>query len=185
MFIFQLLSHIQLFATPWTATHQASLFFIISQSLLKFMFIESEVLSNQLILCHPFLLLPSIFPRIRVFSNELAPHIWQPKLGRSPGEREWLPTPVFLPGEFHGQRSLVGYSPWGCKESETTERLTLFGTAVINLNPCLLPIYSLGLRVKPLFLFTKFKLKTKPHKLGHVKMKDTMKRNRVNSLGRN
>ena len=40
-------------------------------------------------------------------------------------EREWLPTPVFLPGEFHGQRSLVGYSPWGCKESDTTEQLTL------------------------------------------------------------
>ena len=41
-------------------------------------------------------------------------------------EKEWLPTPVFLPGEFHGQRSLVGYSPWGCKESDTAERLTLF-----------------------------------------------------------
>ena len=38
--------------------------------------------------------------------------------------REWLPTPVFLPGEFHGQRSLVGYSPWGCKESDMTEWLT-------------------------------------------------------------
>ena len=38
---------------------------------------------------------------------------------------EWLPTPVFLPGESHGQRSLVGYSPWGPKESDTTERLTL------------------------------------------------------------
>ena len=40
--------------------------------------------------------------------------------------REWLPTPVFLPGEFHGQRSLVSYSPGACKESETTEKLTLF-----------------------------------------------------------
>ena len=67
--------------------------------------------------------------------------------------------------------------------SETTERLKLFGTAVINPNPYLLPIYSLGLRVKLLFLFTKFQIKTKPHKLGHVKMKDTVKRNRVNSLG--
>ena len=38
--------------------------------------------------------------------------------------REWQPTPVFLPGEFHGQRSLAGYSPWGCKESDTAERLT-------------------------------------------------------------
>ena len=42
--------------------------------------------------------------------------------GRSPGEE--LPTPVFLPGEFYGQRSLVGYSPWGCKESDMTQRLT-------------------------------------------------------------
>ena len=38
--------------------------------------------------------------------------------------RKWLPTPVFLPGQFHGQRSLVGYSPWGCKESNMTEQLT-------------------------------------------------------------
>ena len=42
-----------------------------------------------------------------------------------PWRREWLPTPVFLPGEFHGQRSLVGYSPWDCKESDMTEGLTL------------------------------------------------------------
>jgi len=46
-------------------------------------------------------------------------------LGRSSWRREWQPTPVFLPGEFHGQRSLVGCSPWGCKESNMTERLTL------------------------------------------------------------
>ena len=48
-----------------------------------------------------------------------------PGLGRSPGGGKWQPTPVFLPGESHGQRSLVGYSPWGCKELEMTERLTL------------------------------------------------------------
>ena len=41
-----------------------------------------------------------------------------------PWRREWLPTPVFLPGEFHGQRSLAGYSPWGHKESDMTEQLT-------------------------------------------------------------
>ena len=41
-----------------------------------------------------------------------------------PWRREWLPTPVFLPGESHGQRSLSGYSPWGCKELDMTERLT-------------------------------------------------------------
>ena len=44
-----------------------------------------------------------------------------PGLGGFPGEREWQLTPVFLPGESHGQRSLAGYSPWGCKESDTTE----------------------------------------------------------------
>ena len=45
--------------------------------------------------------------------------------GRFPWRREWQPTPVFLPGEFHGQRSLAGYSPWGCKELDTIEQLTL------------------------------------------------------------
>ena len=43
-------------------------------------------------------------------------------VGKIPGGKEWLPTPVFLPREFHGQRSLTGYSPRGCKESDTTER---------------------------------------------------------------
>ena len=46
-----------------------------------------------------------------------------PEWGRSPGEGKWQPTPVLLPGESHGGRSLVGYSPWGRKESDTTERL--------------------------------------------------------------
>ena len=49
----------------------------------------------------------------------------QSRVREDPLEREWQPTPVFLPGEFHGQRSLAGYSPWGCKESDTNERLTL------------------------------------------------------------
>ena len=50
---------------------------------------------------------------------------FNPWLGKIPWRREWLPTPVFLPGEFHGQRSLVGYSLWGHKESDRTERITL------------------------------------------------------------
>ena len=66
-----LLSRVQLFATPWTAAHQASLPFLISQSLLKLMSIESAMLSNHLIFCHP-LLLPSIFSSLSVFSNKLA-----------------------------------------------------------------------------------------------------------------
>ena len=51
-----------------------------------------------------------------------------PRVRKIPWKREWLPTPVFLPGEFHGQRSLVGYSHWGCRESDTTEQLTLHHT---------------------------------------------------------
>ena len=71
----QLLSHVQLFATPWTAARQASLSITNSQSLLKLMPIESVMPSNHLILCHPLLLPPSIFPKIRVFSNESVLHI--------------------------------------------------------------------------------------------------------------
>ena len=66
----QSLHRIQLFATPWTAAHWASLSVTNSQSLLKLMFIESVMPSNHLILCHPLLLLPSVFPSIRVFSSE-------------------------------------------------------------------------------------------------------------------
>ena len=69
--VVQSLSCVQFFVTPWTAAHQASLSFTISQSLLNFMFIESVMPSNHFILCCPLLLLPSIFPSNRVFSNEL------------------------------------------------------------------------------------------------------------------
>ena len=75
--VFQLLSHVQLFATPSTAARQASLSFTISQSLLKFMSIESVMSSN--LLCCPLLLLPLNFPSIRVFSNESVLHIRWPK----------------------------------------------------------------------------------------------------------
>ena len=67
-----------------------------------------------------------------------------PESGRFLWRREWLPIPVFLPGESHGQRSLAGYSPWGSKESDMTERLTfhttlemktsLFDTSFINMH---------------------------------------------------
>ena len=66
-------------ATPWTAARQTSLSITNSQSLLKLMSIELVIPSNHLILCYPFLLLPSIFPSIRVFSNESALHIRWPK----------------------------------------------------------------------------------------------------------
>ena len=73
------LSHVQLFVTPCTAACQASLFFTMSQSLLKHMYIESVMPFNHLILFCSLLLLPSIFPRIRIFSNESALCIRWPK----------------------------------------------------------------------------------------------------------
>ena len=152
---------------------QASLSITNSQSPPKPMSIELVMPSNHLILCHPLLLLPSIFPSIRVFSSESALRIRWPKdwsfsfnispsnehpglisfrmvtfkplcktrcpsgkecacqcrrhkkLGFNPWVRKipWRrkPTPVFLPEKSHRQRSLVGYNPWGHKESDTTE----------------------------------------------------------------
>ena len=77
----QLLSRVRLFVTPWTAPRQASLSITNSQSLLKLVSIELVMPSNHLILCHPLLLLPLIFPSIRVFSNEsvlciICPKFW-------------------------------------------------------------------------------------------------------------
>ena len=78
--VVQLLSHVQVFATPWPVACQAPLSSTSSQSLLKFMSIESVILSNHLTLCcHPLLLLASLFPSIRVFSNESALSITWPK----------------------------------------------------------------------------------------------------------
>ena len=78
--VVELLSHVPLFVTPWTAAHQARLTSTIFWSFLKFTSIELVMLSNHLILCFPLLLLPSIFPSIRIFSNELAlGHIRWPK----------------------------------------------------------------------------------------------------------
>ena len=75
----QLLSRVQLFVTPWTAAHKASLSITNSRSLPKLMSIEMVMPSNHLILCRPLLLLPSIFPSIRVFANESSLHISWPK----------------------------------------------------------------------------------------------------------
>ena len=77
------------FATPWTATHQASLSFTVSWSLLKLMSIESVMPFNQFVFCRPLLLLPSIFPSIRVFSKESAlcirwPKYWSLSINISP-----------------------------------------------------------------------------------------------------
>ena len=70
VFVVQWLSCVPLFATPWAAAHQASLSFSLSQSLLKLLSIESVMPSSHLTLCHPLLILPSVFPSFRVFSNE-------------------------------------------------------------------------------------------------------------------
>ena len=92
----QLLSHVQLFATPWTAARQASLSITNSQSLLKLKSIESVIPSSYLILCRLLLLLPSIFPSIRVFSNESAlrirwPDNWSFSFSTSPSnEYSWM-----------------------------------------------------------------------------------------------
>ena len=102
------LSHVQLFATPWTAACQASLSIISSQSLLKLMPIESVMSSRHLILCHPLLLPPLIFPSIRVFSNESVlcirwPKYWSFSFSISPSNEcfgqisfrmDWLDLPV-------------------------------------------------------------------------------------------
>ena len=77
----QSLSHVSFFVTPWTAAHHPSLFITKSWSLLRLMSIESVMPSNHLILCHHLLLLPSIFPNIRVFSNESILCIRWPKYG--------------------------------------------------------------------------------------------------------
>ena len=88
-FVIQLFHHVRLFATPWTAVLQVSMSFTISWSLLKHMSTESMMPSNHLILCHPLLLLPSIFPSISVFYNESAfcfrwPKYWSFSFSISP-----------------------------------------------------------------------------------------------------
>ena len=75
----QLKSHVQIFVTPWITECQAFLSFTVSWSLLKFISIESVMVSNYLILCYPLLLLPSVSPSIRVFSSESALRIRWPK----------------------------------------------------------------------------------------------------------
>ena len=79
LYVVQSLSRVRLFVTAWPAAHQASLSFTISWSLLKLMSVESVMPSYHLILCRPLLLLPLVFPSIRVFSNESALRIRWPK----------------------------------------------------------------------------------------------------------
>ena len=106
--VVQSLNCIQLFATPWTAACQASLSFTTSRSLLKLMLSRSVMPSNHLVLCHPLLLLPSIFPSIRVFFNESAQCIRSPKY--------WSFSFSISPSkEFPDQGSNPHQLHWKCK----------------------------------------------------------------------
>ena len=101
--------------TPWTAVHQALVSSTISQSLLKFMSIESVMSSSHLILCHPLLLTPSIFPSIRVFPNESALHIRWPKY--------WvLASTSVLPMNTQGW-SPLGWTGWISLQSKGLSRV--------------------------------------------------------------
>ena len=124
----QLLSHVRLFETPWTAACQASLSITNSQSLLKLMSIELVMPSNYLIFCHPLLLLPSTFPNIRVFSNELALHIGWPKY--------WSFSFSISPNEYSGlisfriDRNLISLESKGLSRVFNTivQKHQFFGT---------------------------------------------------------
>ena len=100
----QSLSHVQLFATPWTTARQTSLTITNTQSLLKLMSIESVMPSNHLILCHPLLLLPSIFPSIRVFSNGSVLCIRWPKY--------WSFSFSISPSNEHSRLISLGWTGW-------------------------------------------------------------------------
>ena len=121
-------SHIRLFESPQTKARQASLSLTISWSLSKFMSIKSVMPSNHLILCQPLLLLPSIFPRIRVFSNESVLHIRWPKywsfrfsISLSKRSQGWFPL---------GLTVLISLLSKGLSRvfSSTTHQYQLFGT---------------------------------------------------------
>ena len=141
--VVQSLSYVQFFATPWTATYQASLSFTLSQSLLKLMSIELVLPSNYLIHCHPLLLLPSIIPGIRVFSSELALCIRWPKY--------WSFSFSFSPSnEYSG---LISFRmDWfdllavqgTLKESSPTPQFQSINSLVFSLlyGPILTPIYD-------------------------------------------
>ena len=111
----QSLSYAQIFVTPWTAAHQASLSITNSQSLLKLMCIESVMPSNYLILCHPLLLLPSIFPSIKVFSSESVLHIIWPKY--------WSFSFSINPSNKYSGLISLGWTGWNSSLSKGLSRV--------------------------------------------------------------
>ena len=111
--VVQLLSHVQMFVTQWTAACQVSPSFTVSQSFLKLVSVESVMPFSHPILCHPLLFLPSIFPSIRVFSSESALHIRWLKYRSSASvlpmnSQGWFP--LGLSGLFESLKSLEGFS---------------------------------------------------------------------------
>ena len=127
----QLLSRVRLFLTPWTTARQASLFITNSQSLPKLMSIESLMPSNHLILCRPFLLLPSIFPGIRVFSNKSAlcnrwPKYWSFSLNISLSNKH--------PGLISFGMDWLGLlcSPRASQESSPTPQFKSINSSVLS-----------------------------------------------------
>ena len=117
----QSLSCVRLFVTTQTAARQVSLSFTNSQSLLKLMFIESVMPSSHLILCHPCLLPPSIFPSIRVFSNESVLHIRWPK--------DWSFSFSINPSKEYSGLISLGWTGWISWQSKGLSRV-FFNTTV-------------------------------------------------------
>ena len=111
----QSLSRVQLFVTPWTAAHQASLSITNSQSLPRLISIESVMPSNHLILCRPLLLLRSIFPSIRVFSNEPALRVRWPKY--------WSFSFSISPSNEHPGLISLGWTSWISMQFKTLSRV--------------------------------------------------------------
>ena len=134
--VVQSLSHVQLVVTPWTAARQAPLSFTISQSLLKFMSTESVMLSNHLVLCRPLLLMPSNFPNIKAFFNELAlPIRWSISGVATVSSLEiWcldIEFEVFLGHQFIQQRPLKCL-PWARYHNSAVNKTTLVAVLAVG-----------------------------------------------------
>ena len=125
----QLLSHVWLFATPWTAARQASLSITNYWSLLKLMSIELVIPSNYLILCHPLLLMPSIFPSIRVFSNKSVLRIRWPKYWSFSSSSV---LPINLEDWFPLGWKSVSCSPRDSQESSPTPQFKSISSSALS-----------------------------------------------------
>ena len=124
----QSLSHVQLFVIPWTVAHQGSLSFTISWSLLKLMSIESVMPSNHLFLCSSLLLLPSVFPSVRISSNESALCLRWPSIGAS-ASASVLPMKIqdWFPLELTGLISLQSKELLRVFSNTTVQKHQSFG----------------------------------------------------------